>query len=849
MNQEQEIILEIINKLRTYEGLSLASIAKELKDLKDDQIDVKKDLENVLLQIVDKVDSIPLNEEIGKVNDKLRSEVIKLESKLSKSDDTISSIEKKALSKIQTLIADLREELESKVNDKSFLDEIKTKIEENSFDKFLKGIKEVKLGTEDIKGLEDFVKSQIPITKDFTPEIVDLRNTVASIGTKNYVPAGVEIFHNGQNFGRIPSINFIGGTLNASASRVDVSLGSSGGAGASSFLDLTDTPSSYTGEALKVVRVNAGETGLEFTTLTGGGDALTSDPLSQFASTTSAQLRAVLTDETGTGSAVFANTPTLVTPNIGAATGTSLLATGDIRGERLGMEDTDSSHYLFLDPGSNLTADRVLTITTGDANRTLTLSGDADISGTNTGDQSLSIAAGSAGAIQVTDGSGNFIGSHTDFLFYDTSNNLLYLLDETTTYFKTGDYTTGFNFNADGISSSTIRTYTAPDADGTLVLADFAQNLDNKVIDASTNTITNIGASEIEAGIITGLTAETTVANDDVIMIYDTSASALRKMTRANFVSGLGGGGANTALSNLASVAINTTLVSDTDNTDALGTSAIAWSDLFLGNGAVITWSTSPSTPDVTLTHSANALTLDGGDLVLARIEGTVASGLTLSSTGNPLSLLTDTDVIIDTEGTGNYARLRTQNLTGSQNLEFPDASGTFALTNGNTFTGVHDFGGATSLEIPNDAGGTTVDASGEICIDTTSRTLNFYDGTLEAVLNPIQSKTITIPDPSASEDITLPYFDDAITITKIVFVITGSTSVTATVRHGTDRSATGTEVVTGGTVVNSTTTGNVVTSFDDATVPADSFLWLETTALSGTPTSLSITIFYRQDA
>lgn len=44
----------------------------------------------------------------------------------------------------------------------------------------------------------------------------------------------------------------------------------------------------------------------------------------------SANLAATLTDETGTGSAVFANTPTLVTPVIGAATGTSLTATGVI---------------------------------------------------------------------------------------------------------------------------------------------------------------------------------------------------------------------------------------------------------------------------------------------------------------------------------------------------------------------------------------------------------------------------------------------------------------------------------------------------------------------------------------
>lgn len=39
---------------------------------------------------------------------------------------------------------------------------------------------------------------------------------------------------------------------------------------------------------------------------------------------------------------------------------------------------------------------------------------------------------------------------------------------------------------------------------------------------------------------------------------------------------------ATVALDNLASVAINTTLVSDTDNTDDLGTDAVRWKDLFL---------------------------------------------------------------------------------------------------------------------------------------------------------------------------------------------------------------------------------------------------------------------------
>lgn len=56
----------------------------------------------------------------------------------------------------------------------------------------------------------------------------------------------------------------------------------------------------------------------------GGGDALVANPLSQFASTTSAQLRGVISDETGTGSLVFATSPTLVTPTLGVATATSI---------------------------------------------------------------------------------------------------------------------------------------------------------------------------------------------------------------------------------------------------------------------------------------------------------------------------------------------------------------------------------------------------------------------------------------------------------------------------------------------------------------------------------------------
>ncbi len=45
----------------------------------------------------------------------------------------------------------------------------------------------------------------------------------------------------------------------------------------------------------------------------------------------------------------------------------------------LHLLDTNGSHDLIIAPGSNLTADRTLTLTTGNANRTLTMTGNATV--------------------------------------------------------------------------------------------------------------------------------------------------------------------------------------------------------------------------------------------------------------------------------------------------------------------------------------------------------------------------------------------------------------------------------------------------------------------------------------
>jgi hypothetical protein len=60
-----------------------------------------------------------------------------------------------------------------------------------------------------------------------------------------------------------------------------------------------------------------------------------------------------------------------------------------------------------------------------------------------------------------------------------------------------------------------------------------------------------ISDEHLDPTAITGQTAETSIADDDLILISDTSASAaLKKMTKANFVSGVGGGKINQVVTN-----------------------------------------------------------------------------------------------------------------------------------------------------------------------------------------------------------------------------------------------------------------------------------------------------------
>ena len=107
----------------------------------------------------------------------------------------------------------------------------------------------------------------------------------------------------------------------------------------------------------------------------------------------------------------------------------------------------------------------------------------------------------------------------------------------------------------------------------------------------------------------------------------------------------------------------------------------------------------------------------------------------------------------------------------------------------------------------------------------------------------PAAFKAITIENPTSTENITLFYTPEAITLSRISGVITGTGGVPYIINFGSSRS-TGLAANTL-TTISSNTIGQNLTSFSQANIPADNWVWLTTGTITAAPTSLNLTISY----
>lgn len=403
----------------------------------------------------------------------------------------------------------------------------------------------------------------------------------------------------------------------------------------------------------------------------------------------SSELLALMDDETGTGLLMFATSPTITTDITIPNTGLHLLESG-----------VSPVQDLIIAPGSALTVDRTLTITTGDADRTVTLNGDTTLSGTNTGDVTLAgtpdyvtiigqtitrgsidlaadvtgtlpVSNGGTGAATLTDG-GILLGSGTGAIT------------------ALGAATNGQIPIGDGTTDPVLATIT-----GT----------------ANETEVTN-GAGSITVGLPSNVILTTSLA---VNATDPADAGAVRLNNAETIAWEASPAGIDETLTVSADENFQMSAPLELDASDPADSGALR-----LDNNEAIAWEASPAGTDVTLLVDASEVLQAsgalnaGGNITGANLSGTNTGDQTITLTGD-----------VTGSGTGSFAATIADNsvdgtdialgLDAQGDVMYYDGTNWVRLAKGTAGQVLEMNAGATAPEWDADDGGTDTNANWKI--------------------------------------------------------------------------------------------------------------------------------------
>jgi len=137
------------------------------------------------------------------------------------------------------------------------------------------------------------------------------------------------------------------------------------------------------------------------------------------------------------------------------------------------------------------------------------------------------------------------------------------------------------------------------------------------------------------------------------------------------------------------------------------------------------------------------------------------------------------------------------------------------------------------------------------LLVPALSQGQHFISGTdTTDILATYKTKNFSITDPVQGDNLMGHIWEVGreFTITKVVTVLQGSSSqsVTWSLKHHTNRSsATPFELVNNGSTTTSTTIGNTISSFNNAVVGPNEFIWITISATAGVVDAIHFTVYY----
>lgn len=410
----------------------------------------------------------------------------------------------------------------------------------------------------------------------------------------------------------------------------------------------------------------------------------------------------------------------------------SATLTQTIFSQAAGLRDTNASNYLLLEAGSDLTANRIITLVTGDAARTITLSGNPTLS--DWFDQSVKQASTPV-----------FAGANLS------------------------SGTTTLGTIAGSIDATSATFLKVPNSNAPTLNANGQVAVDNAVTSYNQGILKYYSTAEM--GAVAMPVANFDSPTDGYVVTYDAASGAFKLAASG------AGAGANTALSNLASVAINTALLPGTAGALDFGSTAKPWAAIWLAgtsgtpatNQFKITGASTGGLRTITLPDASGTVTVLGntttgsGAIVLATsptfvtpILGTPASGTLTNCTGLPIStgvsgLGTGIATFLATPSSANLAAAVTDE-TGSGALVFGTTPTiTTPVLNGTpTGTGVATAATVSTLALRDTNGNlttvnflegysTTATAAGTTTLTVSSNNTQYFTGAT--------TQTVQMPD------------------------------------------------------------------------------------------------------